>query len=282
MGEPAIVAPALSQLRPLVGGQCTFWATALVDHAQARGIRFASTGFDHESITFLEALGIDFLMVPSGEITNLPYLRAVGRTGMPLIVSTGMCTIEEVVVALETLTASGAPRDRIRVLHCNTEYPTPMEDVHLRAMATIARTYRVEVGYSDHTLGIEVPIAAVALGATIIEKHLTLDREMEGPDHAASLEPDEFAAMVKAVRNIELALGGDVKVPSPSETPNRAIARKSTVAAIDVAKGEVFTEENLAVKRPGTGVSPMLWDAVLGTVSDRSYAADEPITFEPV
>ena len=222
-------------------------------HCRMRRIGFFSTGFDLQSLDLLAELGLERFKIPSGEITNLPYLRQIGALGKPLILSTGMSTLEEVAAALAALEKAGTPRRYVTVLHCNTEYPTPMPDVNLRAMLTIRDAFGVEVGYSDHTLGIEVAIAAVALGATVIEKHFTLDRTLPGPDHAASLEPGELAAMVRAIRNIEAALGDGVKQPSASELPNRAHARKSLVAAHAIRRGETFTAANLGVKRPGTG-----------------------------
>lgn len=249
----------------------------LIDHCGRRGIRFLSTGFDTESVDLLVELGTPLLKIPSGEITNLPYLRHVGRQRLPVILSTGMSTIAEVGAALEVLTAAGAPLDTITLLHCNTEYPTPMVDVNLRAMATLRETFGVGVGYSDHTVGIEVPIAAVAMGAVVIEKHFTLDRARIGPDHAASLEPAELTDMVSAIRNIEAALGAGVKTPSPSESGNREVARRSIVAARDISAGETFSEENLATKRPGTGLSPMLWDRVVGAKAKRGFRSDELI-----
>jgi N,N'-diacetyllegionaminate synthase len=249
----------------------------LQTHCRARGIGFFSTGFDLQSLDLLAELGLDRFKIPSGEITNLPYLRHVGAFGKPLILSTGMATIEEIAAALAVLETAGTPRARITVLHCNTQYPTPMRDVNLRAMITIRDTFGVAVGYSDHTLGIEVAIAAVALGATVIEKHFTLDRALPGPDHKASLEPGELAAMVTAIRHIEVALGDGIKQPSPSETPNRAHARKSLVAACAIRKGEPFAAGNLAVKRPGTGLSPMRYDELLGRAAPRDFMTDELI-----
>lgn len=250
---------------------------ALIAHCWSRGIRFFSTAFDPESIDLLAELGLDCFKIPSGEITNLPYLRHVGRYGKPVILSTGMATLGEIEAALQVLERTGVPRDRITVLHCNTEYPTPMADVNLRAMLAIRDAFGVAVGYSDHTSGIEVAIAAVALGATVIEKHFTLDRNLPGPDHSASLEPSELKAMVAAIRNIEQAMGDGVKRPSASEAKNKPIARKSLVAACAIRAGEVFSETNLAVKRPGTGMSPMRWDEVLGRKAPRAFAADELI-----
>jgi N,N'-diacetyllegionaminate synthase len=249
----------------------------LIDHCKARGIEFFSTGFDPASVDLLVELGATSFKIPSGEITNLPYLRHVGRHGKPVILSTGMSTLGEIEAALTVLEQSGTRRDQITVLHCTTEYPTPMAEVNLRAMQTIREAFGVAVGYSDHTPGIEVAIAAVALGASVIEKHFTLDRTLPGPDHKASLEPAELSAMAKAIRNIELALGDGIKRPTESEAKNKPIARKSLVAAQAIHAGEVFSEANLAVKRPGSGVSPMSWDQVLGRKAPRDFAADELI-----
>ena len=250
----------------------------LVTHCHKRNIGFFSTGFDIQSLDYLASLGAECFKVPSGEITNLPYLRHVGGFGKAVILSTGMATLGEIEAALEVLETVGTPRTQITVLHCNTEYPTPMRDVNLRAMCSIRDAFGVAVGYSDHTVGIEVPIAAVALGATVIEKHLTLDCNLPGPDHKASLEPDEFAAMVRAIRNIEQAMGDSIKRPSPSETKNQPIARKSLVAAKQIRAGELFTAENVTAKRPGTGISPMRWDEVIGRVAGRDFSADELIS----
>ncbi|MCL2651778.1 MAG: N-acetylneuraminate synthase [Candidatus Azobacteroides sp.] len=239
------------------------------------GIRFLSTPFDLVSIDCLATLDMDFFKIPSGEITNLPYLIAVAKTGKPVILSTGMSVLEEIKKAVEILKQNGS--GEITVLHCNTEYPTPYEDVNLRAMLTIQRELGLKTGYSDHTPGIEVPIAAVALGATVIEKHFTLDRNMEGPDHKASLEPAEFAAMVKAIRSVEKALGSYEKTVSASESKNKNIARKSIVAAKSIAKGEALTEANLTVKRPGNGISPMEWYNVIGKTALRDFEEDEQI-----
>lgn len=249
----------------------------LIAHCESRGIRFFSTGFDIESVDFLARLGLDSFKIPSGEITNLPYLRHIGRYGKRVILSTGMAMLGEIEAAIDVLERAGTPRHLITVLHCNTEYPTPMADVNLRAMCTIGSAFGVSVGYSDHTVGIEVAIAAVALGATVIEKHFTLDRRLPGPDHKASLEPQELRAMIAAIRNIERALGDGIKRPSPSEIRNRDVARKSVVAARAIAAGEVFSEENLTVKRPGGGVSPMRWDELLGRTAARAYQRDDAI-----
>jgi len=245
---------------------------------EKHGIGFFSTAFDPESLKLLVDLGLDRIKVPSGELTNLPLLRHYAATKLPVILSTGMATLQEIGDALAVFEDAGVPRSDITVLHCNTEYPTPFADVNLRAMNQIAETFGVAVGYSDHTQGIEVPIAAVALGATLIEKHFTLDRNLPGPDHLASLEPDELAAMCSGIRNIESALAGDgQKKPSPSELPNRAVARKSIVASRDIAEGELLSDENLGTKRPGTGLSPMRWDEVVGSRASRAFAEDEQI-----
>jgi N,N'-diacetyllegionaminate synthase len=249
----------------------------LIEYCKSKEIRFLSTAFDHDSIDLLAELDIPLYKIPSGEITNLSYLRHIGRMGKPIIMSTGMSTLEEVRSALDILMEAGAKKDKITILHCNTEYPTPMEDVNLKAMLTIRDELGVNIGYSDHTLGIEVPIAAVAMGATIIEKHFTLDRALPGPDHAASLEPDELKKMVIAIRNIEKAMGNGIKKPSPSETKNISVARKSIVAKMPIKKGELFTEENLTVKRPGTGISPMKWEDVIGKVANQDYKMDDLI-----
>jgi N,N'-diacetyllegionaminate synthase len=249
----------------------------LMLHCAKRRIAFLSTAFDLASIDLLAELGLQQFKIPSGEITNLPYLRHIGRLGKALILSTGMATLEEIEAALAVLQAAGTPRQRVTVLHCNTAYPTPVQDVNLRAMLTIRDTFGVQVGYSDHTLGIEVAIAAVALGATVIEKHLTLDRRMAGPDHSASLEPAELTAMIAAIRNVERALGDGAKRPSASEAENMPSARKSLVAACAIPQGQPFTSQNVTVKRPGTGLSPMLMDEVLGRAAPRDFAADELI-----
>ena len=250
----------------------------LIEECRRQGIGFFSTGFDIESMEMLVELGLDRIKVPSGELTNLPYLRYVARQGVPVILSTGMATLADVEAAINVMLAGGLGRDAITVLHCNTEYPTPMVDVNLPAMVNMGRAFGVAVGYSDHTLGIEIPVAAVALGATVIEKHFTLDRNLEGPDHKASLEPDQLTAMVAAIRNIELVMSGDgVKRPSPSEARNAPIARKSIVAKIAIRAGEAFCEANLTAKRPGFGLSPMRWDDVIGRPASRDFAADELI-----
>jgi len=247
----------------------------LIAHCAARNIGFLSTGFDVESVNLLASLGQDCFKIPSGEITNLPYLRHIGKLGKAVILSTGMATMGEIEAAIEVLEQAGTPRAKLTVLHCTTEYPTPMPDVNLRAMQSIQAAFGVEVGYSDHTLGIEVAIAAVALGATVIEKHFTLDRKLPGPDHQASLEPAELAAMVTAIRNIEVALGDGIKRLTPSEAKNKPIARKSLVASRAIKAGEIFTAENLTAKRPGNGISPMCWDEIMGKQALRDFAADE-------
>lgn len=250
----------------------------LIAHCKKCGIQFLSTGFDKESIDFLDSLNIPFFKIPSGEITNKPYLQHIARKKKPVVMSTGMANMAEIKAALAVLTENGVPKNQITVLHCNTEYPTPMEDVNLKAMKHISDELRVKVGYSDHTNGIEVPIAAVALGATVIEKHFTLDRNLPGPDHKASLEPDELKAMVDAIRNIEKAISGSgIKEPSPSEIKNKDIARKSIVAAKTIKKDEPFTEQNITVKRPGNGISPMRWDEVIGQTAKHDFHEDELI-----
>jgi N,N'-diacetyllegionaminate synthase len=249
----------------------------LIDYCKQRGIEFLSTPFDPPSIELLASLKLKRWKVPSGEITNLPYLRQIGGQGHPVILSTGMASLGEIEAALAVLEQAGTPRSQITVLHCTTEYPAPAEEVNLRAMHTIAQAFGVAVGYSDHTDGISVPIAAVAMGATVIEKHLTLDRNLPGPDHKASLEPDQFAAMVRGIRTIEQALGDGIKRPTPSEQANLPAVRKSLVAARPIRAGELFTEMNLTAKRPGTGLSPMQWDAWIGRPAPRDFAADELI-----
>ena len=249
----------------------------LIAYCNAKNIMFLSTPFDHDSIDLLHDLQLPIFKIPSGEITNLPYLRHIGSLQKKVILSTGMADIGEIEDALDILTNAGTKKENITVLHANTMYPTPMEDVNLNAMLTIGNTFDVAYGYSDHTLGIEVDIAAVALDASVIEKHFTLDKNMEGPDHKASLEPHELKAMVQAIRNIELALGSRVKKPTPSETPNMEVARKSIVANCAIKKDEILSEDNLAIKRAGNGISPMRWDEVIGTVAQKDYEVDELI-----
>ncbi|MDQ7085359.1 MAG: N-acetylneuraminate synthase [Sulfurovum sp.] len=249
----------------------------LISYCKEKNIMFLSTPFEHDSIELLSDLSLEIFKIPSGEIINLPYLRHIGKLNKKVILSTGMADIGEIEDALDILVEAGTSKEDITVLHANTMYPTPICDVNLRAMVTIGNTFDIAFGYSDHTLGIEVPIGAVAMGASIIEKHFTLDNTMEGPDHKASLEPDELIAMVKAIRNIEMALGSRVKKPTPSETPNIAVARKSIVASCDIKKGDLFNEDNLAIKRPSNGISPMRWDEVIGTVATRDYSEDDLI-----
>ena len=249
----------------------------LIDHCQENNIMFLSTPFDNDSVNLLSDLGLQIFKIPSGEITNLPYLRHIGSLDKQVILSTGMSNIQEVEDALTILVGAGTLKENITVLHANTMYPTPMEDVNLNAMLTMQRELGVAVGYSDHTLGIEVDIAAVAMGASVIEKHFTLDKTMDGPDHKASLEPKELKAMVSAIRNIEKALGGNEKKPSPSEGINIDIVRKSIVATKTIKKGELLSDDNISTKRPGTGLSPMKWDEVIGTVASKNYQSDELI-----
>ena len=247
----------------------------LIKYCNSKNIMFLSTPFDLDSIDLLNELKLPIFKIPSGEITNLPYLRKIGTLKKRVILSTGMADLGEIEDALDILTNAGTPKENITVLHANTMYPTPMQDVNLKAMQTIGTAFNVAYGYSDHTLGIEVDIAAVAMGASCIEKHFTLDKSMEGPDHKASLEPSELNAMVKAIRNIEVALGSSVKKPSKSERPNIEIARKSLVANQDIQKGEIFSEKNLTIKRPGSGLSPMRWDEIIGTIAQKEYKMDE-------
>lgn len=249
----------------------------LKNYCDSKGIKFLSTPFDHESIDFLVSLGIDFMKIPSGEITNLPYLRHIAHVGLPVVMSTGMCSLDDVRAALNALYSGGLTPNQITLLHCNTEYPTPMEDVNLHAMQTLKEEFGVRAGYSDHTQGICIPIAAAALGATVIEKHFTLSRSMSGPDHAASLEPQELKEMVCSIRDVETALGSGIKSITPSEEKNIKVARKSIVAKCHISAGEMFTEDNLTVKRPGTGLSPMLWDMVIGARATVDYEPDQPI-----
>lgn len=247
----------------------------LINCCQSKGIIFMSSPFDLESISMLNNLGMEIWKIPSGEITNLPYLKAIGKINKKIILSSGMAKLAEIEKALFVLTGAGS--NNITVLHCNTDYPTKMEDVNLCAMHTIKEAFKVNVGYSDHTVGIEIPIAAVAMGAGVIEKHFTLDKSMEGPDHRASLEPEDLKLMVQSIRNIEVALGDGIKKPSKSELNNMLIARKSIVADKNIIKGEVFTEDNLAIKRPGTGICPMQWEYIIGKVANRDYIKDELI-----
>lgn len=249
----------------------------LAGYCRTRGIIFLSSPFDIPSVDMLVALGLPLLKIPSGEITNLPLLRRIASSGLPVILSTGMSEMPEIAAALEALEQAGTPPDGITLLHCNTEYPTPFEDVNLRAMTTLRESFRVPVGYSDHTPGIEIALAAVALGATVIEKHFTLDRTLRGPDHKASLEPAELRALVSGIRHIEVALGSGDKRPSPSERRNIMPVRRSLVALMPILAGERFTPENVAAKRPAGGISPMRWDEVMGRTARRDFAADELI-----
>lgn len=249
----------------------------LIAYCNEKGIKFFSTAFDMESIDYLHSLNLGLWKIPSGEITNYPYIKKIASYGEPVILSTGMCDETDIQNAVDVLLKNGLTKDQITILHCNTQYPTPMEDVNLKAMLTIKDKFGVKVGYSDHTQGIEVPIAAVALGAEVIEKHFTLDCNMEGPDHKASLEPTPLKAMVSAIRNIEKALGDGEKRVSASEQQNMSVARKSIVAACEIKKGEPLTEANLTVKRPGTGISPMQWETVIGTVAIKDYQPEELI-----
>lgn len=249
-----------------------FWE--LYKYCNKKDIQFLSTPFDIESIYFLNDM-VSFWKIPSGEVTNYPYLVEIAKTGKPVVMSTGMCELQEIDESIKVLKTNGTTD--ITLLHCNTQYPTPYKDVNLRVMETLRNRYKVKVGYSDHTKGIEVPIAAVALGAEVIEKHFTLDKNLPGPDHKASLEPKELAAMVSSIRNIEEALGSPNKTVSNSERENIAIARKSIVAAKNIKKGEILTVDNLTTKRPGTGISPMRWNEVLGSKAIRDFVEDEVI-----
>lgn len=248
----------------------------LKDYCQKKGIKFLSTPFDLESIEFLHSLGLDLWKIPSGEITNYPYLRKIAGYNEEVVMSTGMCSPEDVEAALQALAENGQDIGKVTLLHCNTQYPTPMCDVNLLAMNSL-RKYVRNVGFSDHTAGIEVPVAAAALGASVIEKHFTLSRDLPGPDHKASLEPDELKAMIRAIRNIEVALGSSEKGVTPSEAGNKEIARKSIVASRMIRKGEILGEDNMTAKRPGTGISPMRWKDIEGTVAIRDFDIDELI-----
>lgn len=249
----------------------------LMDYCKKKGVRFWSTAFDSDSIDFLRTLNLGLWKIPSGEITNYPYIKKIAQYHEPVILSTGMCEMSDISAAMNLLQKYRVQKNQITILQCNTEYPTPYEDVNLLAMQQIKKEFDVAVGYSDHTKGIEVPIAAVALGASVIEKHFTLDRNMEGPDHKASLEPDELKAMVSAIRHIEKAIGSGNKTVSESERKNIAIARKSIVAACPIKKGDVLSEDNLTVKRPGTGISPMQWEELVGTKAIKDFSEDDLI-----
>ena len=252
----------------------------LIKHCEIRKIGFLSTGFDIESVDFLNGLNQKIFKIPSGEITNLPYLRHVGKIGKQVLLSTGMSNLKEVEAALDVLVKAGTPRNKITVLQCTSSYPAPKNEANLRVMNTFKSELNVAVGFSDHTLGIDISIAAVALGATVIEKHFTLDRSLPGPDHKASLEPNELKELVVAIRNIELSLGDGIKKVMPSEIKNINIARKSLVAKININKGDFFTSENITAKRPGTGISPMLWDQTIGKIALRNYELDDLIIDE--
>lgn len=249
----------------------------LIKYSLTKNVKFFSTAFDLDSIDYLTSLKLGLWKIPSGEITNYPYIRKIALNHEPVIISTGMCIEEDIRKAIEILIKFGLKKEQITILHCNTEYPTPMEDVNLKAMLTIQKNFGVQVGYSDHTKGIEIPIAAVALGARVIEKHFTLDRTLPGPDHKASLEPNELKVMVSSIRNIEKALGDGIKRVSESESGNIIVARKSIIAACAIRKGEMLSEKNLAIKRPGTGLSPMLWEEVIGTVAIKDYQEEDLI-----
>jgi N,N'-diacetyllegionaminate synthase len=249
----------------------------LISYSANRGIEFFSTAFDMESLDYLISLGLERIKIPSGEITNLPYLRRIGSLGKQVILSTGMSNLADIEAALDVLERSGTPRSKIIVLHCNTEYPAPFDEVNLKAMQVISQAFGVKIGFSDHTVGVEIAIAAVALGACVIEKHLTLDRNQSGPDHLASIEPKEFTYMVRSIRNIEIAMGDGVKRPTTSEKKNKLIARKSLVAAKTICAGEKFTVDNITVKRPGTGITPMSWDDVIGRTATRDFRPDDLI-----
>ena len=249
----------------------------LLEHCNYRGIKFLSTGFDIKTVNYLSSLQLPLIKIPSGEITNLEYLRHVGSLGREVILSTGMANLGDIELAIKALEDSGTPKDNVTVLHCTTNYPTPMSEVNLRAMCAIRQAFQVRVGYSDHTAGIEVSVAAVALGARVIEKHFTLDKTLPGPDHLASLEPDELKQLVDCVRNIEHAMGDGIKAPTEVEKKNMLIARKSLVAANKINSGDVFTQENITAKRPGTGISPMRLDDVLGRTASRTFEENELI-----
>jgi len=247
----------------------------LISYCNKKKIMFLSSPFDIDSIKFLYDLGLQIFKIPSGEITNLPYLREIGKLNRKVILSTGMANLEEIKDAIDILKTEGTQKDNITVLHANTMYPTPMRDVNLKAMLTIGETFDINYGYSDHTLGIEVDIAAVAMGAKCIEKHFTLDKNLEGPDHKASLEPDELKSMISAIRNIEIALGSSIKKPTESEISNIQIARKSIVTKTKIKKGDTLNDKNLSIKRPGSGISPMRWDSIVGTKAKKNYNEDE-------
>jgi len=249
----------------------------LIGHCAERNVQFCSSAFDLESIDFLKELNLPFWKIPSGEITNYPYLKKIARFNEPILLSTGMSTLSEIEQAIDIIVLNGTGREKITLLHCNTEYPTPVTDVNLKVMKTLRQAFAVKVGFSDHTQGIEFPIAAAALGAEVIEKHLTLDNSMAGPDHRASLNPDQLKSMVSCIRNIEIGMGSQIKKLTESERKNKLVARKSIIALCEIKKGDRFSEKNLTTKRPGTGISPLLWDTVLGKIADRDYKKDELI-----
>lgn len=249
----------------------------LIDYCNKRNVKFFSTAFDIDSVSFLYRLGLSQWKIPSGEITNFPYLRAIGKTRQPVILSTGMANLQEIEEAIKVLVQFGITKEEITLLHCTTEYPAPKNEVNLLAIQTLKNHFGLNVGYSDHTQGIEIPVAAVALGATVIEKHFTLSRDLEGPDHKASLEPNELKQMVQYIRNIEKALGNGVKIPSENEKKNIAIVRKSIVAARNIVRGEKFTEDNITTKRPATGISPMQWEDIIGKEASKDFLQDEQI-----
>jgi N-acetylneuraminate synthase len=250
----------------------------IIAYCNKKGIQFFSTAFDLDSLQYLKDIGLELVKIPSGEITNYPYLRLAAQLFKKVILSTGMCTMEDIEAALNVFLSAGISKDNITILHCNTEYPTPYEDVNLKAMLSIGEKFGTDIGYSDHTLGIEVPIAAVALGASVIEKHYTLDKNMDGPDHKASLEPDELKAMVQSIRIVEKSItGSGIKEPSASEMKNIKIARKSIVAKTTIQKGEVFTEDNITTKRPGDGISPMRWDDIIGQKATKDFSEEDLI-----
>ena len=250
---------------------------SLLKYSKDKDIEFLSTAFDDKSIEFLDKLGIKRWKIPSGEITNLPYLRAIAKKNMPVILSTGMADMGDIRDAIEAMENSGLSRTSITVLQCTTEYPAPYDEINLNAMKTIKDEFDVKIGYSDHTEGIEVAIAAVALGASVIEKHLTLSKQMEGPDHKASIEPEQFREMIKSIRIVERSLGNGIKIPGQSETKNMLIARKSIVAASQIRRGDIISERNLTTKRPGSGISPMEWDRLIGTLAQKDYEPDDQI-----
>nr|ADI22454.1 sialic acid synthase [uncultured gamma proteobacterium HF0500_05P21] len=249
----------------------------LKKECERSSIEFLSTPFDIESVNFLSKIGVKKFKIPSGEITNLPYLRLIGEKKKPIILSTGMANMAEIKKAVDVISSSGLTKNQITILHCNTEYPTPIEDVNLNAMLTIKEELGVSIGYSDHTMGHEIALAAVAMGASVIEKHFTLDKSLPGPDQSTSLEPTELVSFVGSIRNLEIALGSFTKEPTPSERKNIPIARKSIVAKRVIKKGEKFTEKNITTKRPGTGLSPMKWDEIIGSISGKDYKFDDLI-----